>query len=258
MLLGICTSVDNAAACKAAGADFIEENVQSLLQGEVDTPDWTGPERTRRLALPVLAANCLLPRSIPVAGPAVDPQRSRTYMERVLSRAGQLGIKTLVFGSGNSRRVPDGFDPAAARQQIFDFVSMAAPIAKENDVMLVIEPLRAAECNILNSVPEAMEYVRRVNQPNLQCLVDSYHWWAQDESLDDLAKVVASIKHVHVADRETRLPPGESASDYRPFFGVLKRGGYDGPISVEAKEFKDIRINGPRVMDYLRSQWEQA
>ena len=29
----------------------------------------------------------------------------------------------------------------------------------------------------MNSVAECMEYVREMNHPNFQCLVDSFHLW---------------------------------------------------------------------------------
>ncbi len=258
MLLGICTSVENAAAVRSAGADFVEENVQRLLQGETPDGEWTAPPAAARPARPILVANSLLPGKIRITGPDADPELLRTYMTRVLPRAKKLGIKTLVFGSGKSRQVPEGFDRAKARRQIVDFASMAASLAQQHDVMLVVEPLCRKECNILNTVGEAMEYVQEVHHPNFQCLVDSYHWWAEQESLQSLISAAPWIRHVHVAERDTRLAPGESGSDYRPLFRVLKQAGYDGPISVEAVNFTNLAADGPRAMDYLRSQWEQA
>jgi sugar phosphate isomerase/epimerase len=258
MKLGICTSVENARAARSAGAEFIEENVQRLLQGEMPDDQWTGATRTAGSALPILAANSLLPGKLRITGPAVDRPLLRDYMQRVLARAQKLGIKTLVFGSGKSRQVPEDFDRAHARKQIVEFASMSADLAQRHNVLLVVEPLCARECNILNSVTEAMEYVKEVHHPNFQCLVDSYHWWTQQESLQSLADAAPWIKHVHVAERDTRLAPGESGSDYRPMFRILKQGGYDGPISVEATGFTDLAGVGPRVMDYLRAQWKEA
>ena len=62
------------------------------------------------------------------------------------------------------------------------------------------------------------------------------------------------IRHVHVSDK-TRVAPGESGKDdYRPFFAVLKRGGYDGLVSVEANGFDNIAGMGPRVLSLLKRQ----
>ena len=136
---------------------------------------------------------------------------------------------------------------------------MAAPIAQANGVTLVAEHLNRGECNVINSLAEAMAYVREVSHPNFQCLVDSYHFWLENENLDDLRAAMPQVRHVHLADKEGRVPPGEGGkSDYRPFFAELKRGGYDGPMSVESPEFKDVAGAGPRVLAFVKKQWAEA
>jgi len=259
MKFGICTSVENAAAVKSAGWAFVEENVQGLLQGQLADGEWKGMDRVRPSPLPVPAANCLVPGSLKVTGPDASLDALRPYMTNVLRRAREVGMSILVFGSGAARNVPDGWDRAKARRQILDFLAMAAPIAAENGVTLVAEHLNQGECNIINSVAEAMTYVREIDHPNFQCLVDSWHFWLENEPLDTLRDAMPWIRHVHLADTEDRVAPGESGkSDYRPFFGVLKRAGYDGMISVEATGFNDIQGVGPRVLSYVQSQWNEA
>jgi sugar phosphate isomerase/epimerase len=259
MRWGICTAVENAAAAKAAGWDFVEENVQGLLQGHLVDGEWKGLDRTRSLAIPVTAANCLVPGSIKITGPTADLAKLEEYMTRVLARAAKAGMKTLVFGSGGARQVPDGTSKETAFEQIVDFAKMSADIAASAGVTIVVEPLNRGECNIVNSVAEGMTYVKAVNHPNLQCLVDSYHFWLEDESLEDLKAAMPWIKHVHLADRDGRVAPGESgAADYRPFFQVLKQGGYGGLISVEALKFTDYSVVAPRVLAFVKKQWNEA
>ena len=258
MKFGICTSIENGAAARDAGWDFIEESVQGLLQGLEPDENWTGRGRAKRSALPILAANMLVPASLKVTGPDVDRERLAAYMRAVLRRADQLDIRTLVFGSGGARNVPEGFPRDTAAEQITEFVRTSAAVAAEYGVTIVIEPLHRGECNIINSVGEAMKYVVTVGHPNLKCLVDSYHSWTENEPLEDVRVAMPSIRHVHVADKTGRTAPGESGeSDYRPLFRVLKEGGYNGLISVEAKEF-NVAANGRKVLDYLRAQWDAA
>jgi sugar phosphate isomerase/epimerase len=259
MRFGICARVEAAADIQAAGADYIEENVQSLLQGKVEDAQWTGMERVRGVSLPIPAANSLVPGDIKIVGPAVDMEQLRAYMTRAMARAGQVGIKTVVFGSGGARNVPEGFDRGQARRQILEFLAMSAPLAAQNGITLVAEPLRKQETNIINSVDEAMGYVKQLNHPNFQCLVDSYHFWVENDSLEDLAAAMPWIQHVHVADKDGRVAPGESGTaDYRPFFSVIKKGKYDSMISVEAIGFKDYKNVAPRVLSFLRRQWHEA
>lgn len=259
MRVGICASLKHSAAIKTAGGDFVEENVQTLFQGSLPDAQYDGRTRIAESSLPVAAANCLVPGALKITGPDADPARLRAYMSQVLRRAGEAGTRILVFGSGGARQVPDGFDRDTARSQIVDFARLSAPIAEQYGVTLVAEPLCRKECNIINSVAEAMTYVNAVDHPNFQCLVDSYHFWTDDEPLANLPPAAAWIKHVHLADKDGRVAPGQSGtSDYRPFFRVLKRAGYDGMLSVEAMGFGDFANTAPGVLAFIRKQWQEA
>lgn len=259
MRFGICVNLSRSNEVKAAGWDYVEESVQGLFEGLRDDSEWTGAQRAATSALPIPACNLLVPAALKITGPAVDAAALERYMGRVLSRAARIGTTTLVFGSGGARHVPDGFDRSAARRQIEAFLGMAGPIAARHGVIIVIEPLNRRECNIINGVAEAMEYVNAVNHTNIRCLVDSYHHWLEEEPLRDVEAAMGSIRHVHVADKEGRVPPGVSGqADYRPLFRVLKRGGYQGLVSVEAGKFDDIAGLGPIVLATLRSAWDEA
>jgi len=259
MQFGICTSIANAAAMKAAGWDYIEENVQNFLQGLVPDAQWHGEALAKGAAVPIRAACCLVPADMKIVGANVDFAKLTAYMGNVTARAKKCGIKTLVFGSGGARNVPEGFDREKAAGQITEFAKMAAALAAKNGLLIVMEHLNRKECNIVNTVGEAEGYVKQVNSPSFQNLVDCYHFWLVKETLADLKKRLPFIKHVHVSDLAGRVPPGESGeSDFRPFFAVLKEGGYDGPISVEALGFEDIAGMGPRVLAFLKRQWAEA
>ncbi|CAN5591551.1 hypothetical protein BH09PLA1_BH09PLA1_11090 [soil metagenome] len=258
MRFGICTSVENSAVAKSAGWDFIEENCQSLLQGLLDDAEWKGAERAARSELPVFSANVLLPGSLKVTGPDFDEDALAKYLQRVAERAKTIGIKTIVFGSGGSRNVPDGFARSQAKAQLADFCTALAVIGAGSGIMFVIEPLRRQECNIINTVGEAMPYVLAINRSSLQCLVDTYHLWSENESLDHVRDAMPWIKHVHLADLDGRVAPGLSGtSDYRPIFRILKNAKYEGLISVEASQF-DITNHGERVLAFVKREWENA
>jgi sugar phosphate isomerase/epimerase len=260
MRFGICAKVERSAELRAAGADFVEENVQTLLQGLTDDAKWRAMKRIGRSALPVFAANSLVPADLKITGESVDSERLQWYMGNVAARAARAGMKILVFGSGGARSVPDGFDRRRAKEQIVTFCKMAAGLCANVGITLVAEPLNQKECNIINSVSEAIEYVKAVDHRNFQCLVDSYHFWMENEPLENLSSAMPWIRHVHVADKIGRTPPGESGpeANYRPFFQVLKRANYQGAISVEALGFEEFKTVGERVMDFLRRQWEEA
>jgi len=256
---GYCTKASDAERFKAAGWDYVEENIQGLLQGAVGDAEWTGLATAKASPLKIPAGNSMVPATHKITGPDVDMGKLKTYMTNTCTRAAKVGMTTLVFGSAGARNYPQGFDRAKARQQIVEFLKMAAPIAQQNGVMLVCEPLNTKESNIITSVAEGMEYVNEVNHPNFRCLVDSYHFWLENEPLSNLEKAMPSIKHVHLADRDGRVAPGRSGtSDYKPFFKVLKKGGYNGLISVEAGDTGKTHGDEGKILAFLKQEWNAA
>lgn len=259
MKFGIVVPVEQSAQVKAMGYDFVEEVVVRLIQGETPDEQWDGAMRAAASALPIPAANYLVPAHLKITGREVALDKLRTYIERVVRRAGQVGIRTLVFGSGPARTVPEGFDRKDARRQVLEFLRMMLPYCAQQRITLVCEPLNRNECNIINSVAEAMEYVWQIDHPNFQCLVDSYHLWLENEPLEHVRDAMPWVRHVHLADTEGRRPPGLTAkNDYRPFFSELKRGGYDGLISVETIDYAPLLTEAAESLNFLRRQWEQA
>ncbi|MGD0389879.1 MAG: sugar phosphate isomerase/epimerase family protein [Tepidisphaeraceae bacterium] len=258
MRFGICANAKRAEELRSAGADFVEENVQTFLRGLLNDAEWQGTW-SGDSALPVFAANSLVPGDLKIVGPSIDFEGLRKYLQTVVARAQRVGIKVLVFGSGTARNIPDGFDRERAQVQIVAFCKMAAELCGRAGVTLVLEPLNRGECNVINTVGEALTYVKSVNHRNFQCLVDSYHFWVENEKLAELEKAMPWIRHVHVADKDGRVPPGQSpTADYRPFFRVLKRANYQGAISVEALNFNDFQTVGKRVIAFLHRQWDEA
>jgi sugar phosphate isomerase/epimerase len=254
MRFGICTTIDKADAVAAAGWDYVEESVQGLLRGLEEK--WSPPGNT---VLPVPAANMLVPAALKITGPAVDPAALQRYIKTVAARAKIVGIQTLVFGSGGARNVPDGFDRATARKQIIDFATIAAAETAVHGVDLVLEPLNRGECNIVNSIAEAIEYVTAVDRPNFWTLLDTYHFWLEKEPLESLRDAMPKIRHVHLADPQGRVAPGLSGLvDYRPVFKILKAGGYDRNMSFEGTVMVDFAVTAPKVLEFVKTAWETA
>jgi len=256
---GVCIPIERAAVAASAGWDFVEEIVLNFLSAQVADANWSGAIRATQSRLPVLAANRLLPPTLKATGPNVDPAALQQYMTVVADRAQATGIEILVFGSGPARSVPLGFDRERAREQIIEFCRLASDICASRGIVLVIEPMCRGESNIINSVAEAMEYVRAVNHPACRCLVDSYHSWLENEPITDIEQAMPWIAHVHLADVADRRAPGETAQhDYRPLFAALQRGNYEGLITVESNDLAQFPDGAGRVLSFLKQQWNEA
>jgi sugar phosphate isomerase/epimerase len=254
MQFGVCTDPTQAATLARAGYDFIELNVQVHLRPLADDAAAAADlARIRASALPARAANCFIPANMPIVGPAVDGEGLRRYAATALRRAAATGIRTIVFGSGGARAIPEGFDRAAAWQQLVAFGRMAAEAAAPHDVTIAVEPLNRTrkECNVLNGVGECARLVKEIDCPALRLLVDSYHWSLDNDSAEDLVAAGPLLRHVHVSTTVNRLAPGLEPCDHAAFFRLLREAGYDGPVSIEGK-WNDLTAEAPRALDVLR------
>ena len=205
--VGVCGA--HAELCAVAGAiDFAEEAVQRLLVPEQREAAFDPLAPAALAKLPITAANGFLPGDLRSTGPAVDLERLRRYATAAFRRARQVGIGIVVYGSGASRQVDEGFDRARAEQQFVEALRTVGPPAAEAGVTVVVEPLNTAECNLINSVTEGAEAVRAAGHPHVMLLADLYHMLREDESPDAIERAGALIRHVHVAEKAERTPAG--------------------------------------------------
>ena len=236
MKLGVFGSPEDTRALAQAGFDYVEINMVRDLQPELDL-EGAGARLAdvADCALPTPVACIFLPGSYKLTGPDVDEPSLERYVRTAFARAQQAGVKIVVFGSGGARRIPDGTDRGQAWAQLVGFGRMIGPIATEHGVTVAVEPLRHAECNVLNTVAESAQYVREIDDPGVRLLVDAYHWAQNREPVASIIEAGPLLVHAHIATYENRLAPGQEACDFQPFFAALKAAEYCGRLSVEAR-----------------------
>lgn len=254
----MCGKLEDASIFADAGFDYLEIGVVSKLIPEKPASEFAEAlNEIRSSPLPCPCANGFLPIDLKVCGEEIDPKRWPSYAESAFARAAEAGVDTIVFGSGGSRRCPEGFSVARASEQILDFLLTIAPIAEKYGVTLVLEPLRKHECNMLNSVATASTLVSRVNHPNIRLLVDSFHFLTDDLDTEGLVWSMPLIRHVHIATVPNRRVPGFEECGLMEFLRILKRGGYCGRISFEGR-IEDLKAESIQCLDYLRNTWNAA
>ena len=235
MKLGFCTDPATLAALPfRPQCDFIEGHVVNFLTPEAPDADFAlRAAALRASGYPMPAANVLLPAVLKCSGPDIDYARLDRYAHTVFRRCKEIGMTLIVFGSAGARMVPDGFPIAKAFEQYVDILRQFAPLAAENGVTIVVEPLNRGECNLVNTVLEGAEAVRRANHPAVKLLVDLFHMLRNGESPDDILKVGPLIRHAHLAENKDRAAPGIHGEDFRPFLRALHRVGYNDHLALE-------------------------
>jgi len=231
MRLGICTGLDHLVEAYEAGYAYAETQLAYTI-GVADVQEYAQMRQMIEASpIPVEVFNCLLPGEIKVVGPDADLAAADAYLQTALPRAAEVGADMVVFGSGGSRALPDGFPVEHAWEQLADAARLAGDIAGRCGLTIVMEPL--CGCRYLNRVDIGAEFVDRLNHPQVKLLADLFHMAKVHEPFDHLSLAGNCLAHIHVATPAIPEVGEGEAFDFTGFFTALAVAGYDGRVSVE-------------------------
>lgn len=249
--LGVCASMKDANLVKRHGFSFMQPSVSDYLKPNDPVDSLKISE-----SLPVYACNIFLPGSLKAVGPEADHDGILSHAAKTFAHAQKTGVGIIVFGSGGSRRVPEGFDQQMAMDQFTDLAGKLAKLAAPYGVVICLENLNSGETNLVNTVEEAYGIAKRVNHPNFKLLVDIYHMLKENESPQMIIEAGREfVYHVDIAEKEKRTAPGVAGDDFRPYLRALRDIGYMGKIALECG-FDDMATQLPIAMKELRLQLE--
>lgn len=257
MKIGVCLSVfdDKINRLPKIGADYIETNMTELSKHSFSEVE----ERAKLLSTlgaECYSANCLFPGDIRLTGDEVDYGSVSEYIEDVFAKAAILGLKRVVFGSGRSRSIPEGFPKDKAHDQLKKLLSeIIAPEAEKQGIICCIEPLRHQETNVFNTCAEAAKFIREINSKNVRLLVDLYHMDSEGEPRKVLLELDDILSHAHIASAKNSraIPQPGDGEDYGEFFSILSKIGYQGGISLEGGAGEDFCAGVKSSIAYLRT-----
>jgi sugar phosphate isomerase/epimerase len=251
--IGICTGITNNGILSSAGYSYVEEATRSfLVPAEDETAFQAKLALLKQSKIPVEACNNFIAGNLKSVGPAAVHDDILKFVETAFRRAEIAGVKTIVFGSGGSRTIPEGFSKDEAKEQFISLCKKMAPIAGKFNVVISLEPLNKGECNFINSVAEGGEIVKAVNHKNFMLLADLYHMLRENESPEDIIKYGDLLYHTHIAENKDRAAPGVNKEDFTPFFKALKKIGYKGRMSIECNCKNIGEIAAPALQEMKR------
>ncbi len=234
-------STDDIEAISAAGYDGIEMQVNWIVKlGEAEFKDACQHLKNSPIVCEVLDNPVPLDKCI--ADDNFDLNYYRDYLKIGADRAAQMGVKYYIFGNGKTRSLPITGDIEAAKEKNLTFIRMLADITAERGITVLIEPLAPRVSNVVLSIPEALDYIKRVEKTNLGTFLD-YRWFlAQDHPIQDIEKYSTYIRHIHLDSPvnefpKRTIPRVEDEHDYSPLFKALEKIKYNGIIAIEANTF---------------------
>jgi hydroxypyruvate isomerase len=163
----------------------------------------------------------------------------RAGVGKAITYAKALGAPQLNCLAG---KVPLGASDALLRRTFVENLRFAAAELKQAGLKLLIEPINTYDIPgfFLNRTAQAIsimdEVVTDTRADNLFLQYDIYHAQrSEGELAATMARHLARIAHVQVADNPGRNEPGTGEINYGFLFAELDRLGYAGAVGCEYK-----------------------
>ena len=182
-----------------------------------------------------------------------DPRERLALLKsgiRRLARFRPLGVACLAGP-------PRGVGVAKARAQVVEALREAAYVAGEVNVRLALEVIRPGPGGSLAStIPEARALIADIGAPNIDVLIDTWHFWDSPQALTDIRAHGESIVGVQVNDRSSaargwgdRALPGRGDMDLTAIFQAVRDSRFSGWYELEI--FSDDGTLGTAYADSL-------
>ncbi|ALK97205.1 hydroxypyruvate isomerase [Massilia sp. WF1] len=171
-------------------------------------------------------------------GIACHPGRAGEFQDgvgRAIDYARQLGCRQLNCLVGIA---PAGADPERVRRTVVDNLRFASGKLKEAGIRLLVEPVNTFDIPgfWLNRTAQAIALIEEVDSDNLWLQYDIYHAQRMEGEIGNtIAKHLARIAHIQLADNPGRNEPGTGEINFPWLFRHIDRLGYDGWIGCEYK-----------------------
>jgi sugar phosphate isomerase/epimerase len=159
---------------------------------------------------------------------------------------------------------PQGsYSEARARDLVVRGLREVAQAASARNITVAVEPMHTSlrgEWSLVTNVPDTIDLLDAVGEPNVGMIVDVWHLWDTPDLLAHLSRHADRVAGVQVNDwREStrswcdRVLPGDGLADLTGILEALRSGGYDGWYELEI--FSDDGTFGNSFPDSL---WKQA
>src|SRR3990170_2230340 len=225
-------------------AAYVEAGAEGIGVWEFKLPEGDDAETVAKLRASGLEATTCIPGvlsiwPVPFPGPT-DPKERTEALCAAIRRFAPFEPEVILCVTGH----PGDADPAEGRRVLVEGMRQAAKGAAEYGLTLGLEPLHRkvyGHWSVIGTIPETIDLLDEIGEPNVGLLYDVYHLWDTDGVLEDTVRhrrrVVPSV---HICDWRAdtrndfdRALPGDGIMDLPGIFGALEAAGAVGWFDLE-------------------------
>jgi sugar phosphate isomerase/epimerase len=182
-----------------------------------------------------------------------DPRERLAHLKSGIRRLARFKPLAVACLAGPPRDV----GVAAARARVVEALREAAYVAGELNVRLALEVIRPGPGgSLVSTIPEALALISDIEVPNIDVLIDTWHFWDSPQALTDIRTHGEKIVGVQVNDRATaargwgdRALPGRGDMNLKAILQAVRDSRFSGWYELEI--FSDDGILGTTYADSL-------
>lgn len=165
-------------------------------------------------------------------------EKSWLHIRNLVDLCADLGDDgVMVFGSPFQRATTDGATREEATGRYVDGLAAVAGHAADRGVRILVEALPSSQCDVVQSLEEAVGIVRQIDSPGVRTMFDTHNAVEEQEPHAVLVeRYYDYIHHVHVNEMDGKHC-GKGDYDFKPVLATLLRRGYGRWVSLEAFDF---------------------
>jgi D-psicose/D-tagatose/L-ribulose 3-epimerase len=215
------------------GFDWIEAPLESI--GDLDHKH--GADIVRRHGLGVSACAAMGPDRDLIHPDEAIRKNGMAYLRQAIKATHALGGTNLVGPLYAAVGRTWQQTPAERARDLDVLVKNLGELARyagDYGVILCVEPLNRFETSFINLAEQAIEVVDRVDHPNCQVMLDTFHMNIEEKSLGNAIRAAGKrLRHVHACEND-RGAPGSGHVTWNEVAQALKDIKYDGPVVIES------------------------
>ena len=163
------------------------------------------------------------------------------YLKKAIGRISELGCKTLVWGDGQARILPEEGEATVLKENFNQFLFMVAEIAEKKDIVFCLEPLGPKKTNFLNSLEEVASVLGSVGKKNLAITMASSDIVETNIRIEDFVHYRDLIAHAYLDSLEDFAGPIMGKATFPKvsgtphpifFLSILKKISYNKVIAL--------------------------
>ena len=156
-----------------------------------------------------------------------------------------------IIGSMQGRTV-DGVDRPTALRYLEDELNLLGEHAASQKQFLLIEPLNRYETNLLMTLDDGSQLLKRLTTKSVKLLADLFHMNIEEVNVADaIRRAGADIGHVHFVD-SNRCAASMGHTDFATIATALREIGYSGFLSAEAFARPDSETAARKTIETFR------